>query len=110
MAFFRNGEIVTITKLIPAGSAALVESDYSLVLRGSGLTKIIPDEDINFIIVQPTESTVGSITCVFAVNSWGDGNQTFELHQILPGVGTWTRRIGAARVKVEKVPVPVIYV
>ena len=110
MAFFRQGETATITKKVAAGSAPLVESDYSLVIRGFGKTKVIPDEEITFSIVQPTSTENGSITCSFTINNWNDGSHVFELHQIIPGGDIWTRKIGSARVKVEKVPVPVLYV
>ena len=111
MAFFRAGETANITKKVAAGSAALVESDYSLIIKAFGISKVIPEADITFTIVQPTASTEGSISCSFTIGSdWSEGMHTFELHQIIPGGDTWTRKIGAARVKVEKVVTPVLYV
>ena len=111
MAFFRAGETANITKKVPAGSAALVENDYSLIIKAFGLANVVPAENILFTIVQPTANTEGSISCSFTVGSdWSEGSHVFELHQIVPGGDTWTRKIGAARVKVEKVVTPVIYV
>ena len=111
MAFFRANETVTITKKVAAGSAALVESEYSLIIKAFGTSKIIPAESITFSVVQPTESVEGSITCVFTVDpAYSEGSHIFELHQVIPGGDTWTRKIGSARVKVEKYPTAVLYI
>ena len=111
MAFFRQGETATITKKVAAGSAALVESDYSLIIKALGMSKVIPAAGITFTIVQPTTSTEGSITCSFTIESYySEGSHVFEMHQIIPGGDSWTRKIGSARVKVEKVATPVLYI
>lgn len=111
MAFFRAGETANITKKVPAGSAALVENDYSLIIKALGWTKVVPAENITFTIVQPTANTEGSISCSFPIESYySEGSHVFELHQIIPGGDSWTRKIGAARVKVEKYVTPVLYI
>ena len=111
MAFFRQGETATITKKIAAGSAPLVENDYSLIIRALGQTKAVPENKILFTVVQPTANTEGSITCSFPIESYyNEGSHVFEMHQIIPGGDSWTRKIGSARVKVEKVVTPVLYI
>ena len=111
MAFFRAGETVTITKKVAAGSAAIVESDYSLIVKAFGKSKVVPADSITFSVVQPTADTEGSITCVFTIAAnYSEGTHVFELHQVIPGGDTWTRKMGAARVKVEKYPTAVLYV
>ena len=111
MAFFRQGEMANIIKRVPAGSATLVESDYSLIIKAQGLSNVVPANNITFTIVQPTSTTEGSISCSFMIEPYyNDGSHVFELHQIIPGGDTWTKKIGSARVKVEKVVTPVLYV
>ena len=111
MAFFRAGETANITKKVAAGSAPLVESDYSLIVRALGFSKVVPAANITFTIVNPTANTEGSISCSFPIESYyNDGSHVFELHQVIPGGGSWTRKIGSAKVKVEKYVTPVLYI